>query len=446
LSVIDECPATQEFPVDEWLTTLSEDLATQPLFNNYRTYRDFQTMSQEARNAAALYIVQTFDIAGNDLGLPSGQIGLAAARNSVASLYDRYATICGHNWTGAELLILLQAAWEKTDWDSGSLSSLAAPPVIAPPTNLTSDIARIEIINDQTIALGEGAARIELSFPNGLPETTEQWELVNRTYQRAIELNSFTDHPLTSIAINFSNCLGGTGYDYLDDSLRLETNRSYNEYEQVITHEWAHFFYAHNIEHDETQLTNLNNIRILLMGFQGHELVDDSNYSHSLDYAGHPEDSPDELLASSCADFHLHADELLANIDNPSLPRATRQAAIALWCFIRDNVFQGQTFTERDPFSNITTESALSETTSEDVILSLEDTILNGNPSLAETALDNIRARHLSDPRLIAAERTFRASQDGIQLAISTAMSGQSSTPSQTIDLQTALQRLSPTR
>ncbi|MFC1483095.1 hypothetical protein ACFL56_02430 [Candidatus Margulisiibacteriota bacterium] len=87
------------------------------------------------------------------------------------------------------------------------------------------------------------------------------------------------------------------------------------------------------------------------------EIIDDSNYITDRyilgEYPGHPSDGSIELFASTYSLYLRYPDQLAANILEVTDP-ILRARYTMLWVYMRDYIFEGQVFSEVDPFEEYT--------------------------------------------------------------------------------------------
>ena len=141
----------------------------------------------------------------------------------------------------------------------------------------------------------------------------------------------------------------------------------------VIAHESGHaVFESRSLEEDDSWL----DIFAFALGREGYELVDDSNYiQNALDELGHPHDNPSEFFASSFAAYRCHANEFAERIEQ-SDPE-TRRLGIMIWCYMRDQIFHGDVFSDHDPFMEYNLDEESLQITEADIRLSLEYAVIS---------------------------------------------------------------------
>ncbi|MFA4967339.1 MAG: hypothetical protein WC624_03870 [Candidatus Margulisiibacteriota bacterium] len=95
-------------------------------------------------------------------------------------------------------------------------------------------------------------------------------------------------------------------------------------------------------------------------------------------FIGHPEDNPSELFASAFTYFNNHPDRLLSRIIHPYTPKGQPKLGELAYLYMRDVIFSGKTFTQKDPFKRKTFWDALSSLTAGEIMDSLDCASNNG--------------------------------------------------------------------
>ena len=230
-------------------------------------------------------------------------------------------------------------------------------------------------IEGNTVILGRDGSQITFDFLDGLPANREQWGLVGQIYRIVLQMNVMVSWPVSHLAIRKS---------------MLESSTPLNEFEFIIIHEIAHHLFR--------QIANKKEINRIFALSLGSNLFEFLNKTIS----SQPHESPEELFASFCLVYFTHPEELLL-----SIPDESRRLTIALWCFLRDHIFKGLAFSNKDPFAEEKTQTALIYFDSENEATSLLSALKNKNPYIRAAAFLYIKNNPPSDQRLLSAAQEY---------------------------------------
>jgi hypothetical protein len=176
-------------------------------------------------------------------------------------------------------------------------------------------------------------------------------------------------------------------------------------YPKAIVHEMGHAIYT--AKYTKQYYDGLGNnrewIRIfsLALGGNTHEIVDDSNYEIDQDAFGHPYDNGSEFFASSVSAYVLFADDFLMSILDPSTPAMMRKVGIAVFCFLRDKVFNGKVFTVDKTLHSVARNLKTPDISDEEAIKCLEQMIGRSN-GIRNNPLDRSESQAILDNAFLA--------------------------------------------
>lgn len=208
------------------------------------------------------------------------------------------------------------------------------------------------------VVIGERNARVTFTPETVLGRVSpinlqENCDKLVKIYDLINELNTMIpSRPIRGVAIvrQFTD----SEYHSYDHRLDIALDENYLE---TTAHEMGHAIFSVLLGGNGTEDHNLavkdelwQKIYYLSLGSESYEIVDDSNYygEDSPEAAGHPYDDASELFASALAVYRLYPDRFLENLSNPETPEETLRVGRLIYEFMRDKIFTGRTFSERD--------------------------------------------------------------------------------------------------
>jgi hypothetical protein len=226
--------------------------------------------------------------------------------------------------------------------------------------------------------------------------TEDGWQKAAQAIKMTVSLNAYADHGLWRLVlldsflvqdrknaplsahrmINYAGIPPTLIVDsdsYLDtlDAMQISLKHDLTHVDHIVAHEMSHLLYGQWVRNDQALTEQFRQLFAIALGENRFELADDSNYLPVYDFIGHPFDDPGELFASFGAAYLTKPEQLSAFINDHSTPELTKRLGIALWCLLRERIFQGRVFSYSDPFRNFKFDSVITSFTAEEVKLSL---------------------------------------------------------------------------
>jgi hypothetical protein len=242
--------------------------------------------------------------------------------------------------------------------------------------------------------------------------TDSGWQKAAQIIKMTIDLNNYADHGLRQLVLldsfevqdkqkallNAHRMINYAGIppaliveadSYVDalETMQISLKHEAQLIDHIVAHEMGHLLYGQWVSNDHALTQQFRKLFSLALGENRFELADDSNYLPVNDLVGHPFDDPGELFASFSAAYRAKPEQLVAFINDHSTPQLTRRLGIALWCLMRDRVYQGEVFYRDDPFRRYDLAEMMPSFTSQEVALSLKQATSSKNLLVAAAAL-----------------------------------------------------------
>lgn len=163
-----------------------------------------------------------------------------------------------------------------------------------------------------------------------------------------------------------NNCPYSGHYNHITHEIEIssEVFRGPN-YLSVIAHEMGHAI-GLSMPKDEQWLK----IFYFSLGSGRYAILSRGNYVLSKTY-GHHFFNPNELFASAVMAYVVHPERLVECTNDPGNMEGTRELGAAIFCYLRDKVFNGRSFCRVDPFEGLTSQNIIDSITDDDILCSL---------------------------------------------------------------------------
>jgi len=132
-------------------------------------------------------------------------------------------------------------------------------------------------------------------------------------------------------------------------------------FRDTFAHEYGHYVFDAKFIDPQDEIGpyhDCNKLFVLFQEYDAWEIARDAEYTDESISYGHPNDAPTELFASAFVAYTLYPDKMLNFIKhlnvNKRQQRDMQMLGRLLWCYMRDDVFLGRTFTKEDPYKDVT--------------------------------------------------------------------------------------------
>lgn len=332
-----DAPSFQEDPqgaITFYKTMTEEDVIAGKSIDEYRVLQYLDQMTQQEKVAVADYIRNNYQI---KLRIPRGKIALAEARDSLEGKMQFVYLEVLFEITPREMFVLLYSLEGKKD-DEATAKKEDKDYYVCASADCLPDI-------QPAIIMGEGEKRVTFYYEKGINiRSPENQGKLKKMYDLIMQANALMpERPVNIVRLSQggsppNNC----GYEYID--LPLDDQN----YLDGLAHELGHSLY--NLRQGSKRDEHWEEIYNLSREDRRYELVDESNYKYLQDAFGHPNEDPEEMFASAFGAYLMHPDELIAYIIDPDTPQKTKECGIAIFNYLRDEIFGGKVFCQKDPF------------------------------------------------------------------------------------------------
>jgi len=395
--------------IADWLNMLLQDIRSGLTIDRYRIMSLLTSLSQSELDSIAGAIIRNFTI---ELDIPPGKVSLASYKDSLETILPHYSA--------KHILVLLYSIstgpraeginQQRNTSIIGALFSLRIEPV-TPPTDANECV--------EPITIGSDSDQITFLVPRSVnydAETHLLMQKLTNIHGIISRLNKLVpQNPVRTI-----NIVDGQVGMY--DETCYQITVGIDETEPVFTaaHEMGHHISYVRLGGEYLSPGNYfiscdnewQNIFYMALKNGSYEPYDDSNYLKTGDETCHPFDDSWELFASALAAYSLRPEELIANLNDPDTDPYEKLIGRLVFCYLRDRIFNGQTFCANDPFKNIgydSLRSQISEVSTDTFV----DLLSDNDPHVRRAAMKAIVAHPIMDDRYIAPLISAVQDEDG---------------------------------